>query len=324
MTPACLTTHLLPDPVADPSPVRLPARCRPIACPTTCPLPTHHLPEYPPVADPSPVRLPACCQPIACPTTRLLPTHRLSDYPPVADPPPNELANMYPADTEAFHRAISHQQAQLGQHDQALQEITSSLPVPVPSPPVSFREPFIPAPEPYGGDLGQCRSFLLQCSLVFELQPQTYATDKARIAYLIGSLRGEALTWATAVWERGSAACSDYSMFTEEMRRVFDHPNESTKDELQSIFAKMDNFAVLGLLGEGSFGTVMKCRNNTNGQLFAVKKFFPLNRQQMNKAIDTEFRLLSGLQHDNLIKVLSTFIEKGLLHCVGAHGPQQP
>ena len=59
---------------------------------------------------------------------------------------------------------------------------------------------------------------------MFELQPQTYPTDKARIAYLIGALRGEALTWATAVWERGSAACSDYSVFTEEMRRVFDHP----------------------------------------------------------------------------------------------------
>ena len=36
-------------------------------------------------------------------------------------------------------------------------------------------------------------------------------------------MRGEALAWATAVWERGSAARSDYSAFTEEMRRVFDH-----------------------------------------------------------------------------------------------------
>ena len=148
---------------------------------------------------------------------------------------------MDPADTEAIRRAISHQQAQLGQHDQALQEITSSLrklsltiasrlpvtpvpPVPVPSHLAPSREPCIPAPERYAGDLGQCRSFLLQFSLVFELQPQTDPTDKARIAYLIGALRGEALTWAAAVWEHGSAACSDYSVFTKEMQRVFDHP----------------------------------------------------------------------------------------------------
>ena len=148
---------------------------------------------------------------------------------------------MDPADTEDVRWAISHQQAQLGQHDQALQEITSSLrelsltitsrlPVtpeptaPIPSHSASPREPFIPAPERYDGDLGLCRSFLLQCSLVFELQPQTFPTDKAWIAYLISALRGEALARATAVWERGSAACFDYSAFTEEMRRVFDHP----------------------------------------------------------------------------------------------------
>ena len=54
-------------------------------------------------------------------------------------------------------------------------------------------------------------------------QPQTYPTEKARIAYLIGALQGEALAWATAVWEHGSAVCSEYSAFTKEMRRVFDH-----------------------------------------------------------------------------------------------------
>ena len=59
---------------------------------------------------------------------------------------------------------------------------------------------------------------------MLELQLQTYPTDKSRIAYLIGSLRGEALAWAVAVWEGGSAVCSDYSAFTEEMRKVFDHP----------------------------------------------------------------------------------------------------
>ena len=82
----------------------------------------------------------------------------------------------------------------------------------------------MPAPERYDGDLGLCRSFLLQCSLVFELQPQTYPTHKSRIAYLIGSMRGEALAWAAAVWERGSAVCADYFAFTNDMRKVFDHP----------------------------------------------------------------------------------------------------
>ena len=89
---------------------------------------------------------------------------------------------------------ISRQGALLGQHDQVIQEITSSLreltqavhsgssvpstsPAPPPSTSAFPREPFIPAPERYEGDLGSCRAFLLQCSLVFEMQPQTYPTE---------------------------------------------------------------------------------------------------------------------------------------------------
>ena len=136
---------------------------------------------------------------------------------------------------------IAHQGTLLGQHDQALQEISTALreltqavssrpsvapepAAPAPGPSASPREPTIPAPQRYGGDLGSCRSFLIQCSLVFEMQPLTYPTERSRIAYLIGSLSGEALAWAAAVWERGSAVCYDYSSFTDEMRKVFDHP----------------------------------------------------------------------------------------------------
>ena len=60
--------------------------------------------------------------------------------------------------------------------------------------------------------------------------------ERSRIAYLIGSLSGEALAWAAAVWERGSAVCYHYGSFTEEMRKVFDHPvrgKEASKRLLQ-------------------------------------------------------------------------------------------
>lgn len=35
----------------------------------------------------------------------------------------------------------------------------------------------------------------------------------------------------------------------------------------------MDKYQVLGLVGEGSYGVVTKCRNRENGQIVAVKKF---------------------------------------------------
>uniref|UniRef100_A0A672FGQ6 Uncharacterized protein n=1 Tax=Salarias fasciatus TaxID=181472 RepID=A0A672FGQ6_SALFA len=61
-------------------------------------------------------------------------------------------------------------------------------------------------------------------SLVFELQPLSYPSDRSRIAYLIGLLSGPARAWGTALWENQSPACRTYQAFTEEMKRNFDHP----------------------------------------------------------------------------------------------------
>lgn len=35
----------------------------------------------------------------------------------------------------------------------------------------------------------------------------------------------------------------------------------------------MEKYQVLGLVGEGSYGVVTKCRNKETGQIVAVKKF---------------------------------------------------
>lgn len=43
-------------------------------------------------------------------------------------------------------------------------------------------------PERYAGELGSCGRFLLQCLLVFDLQPNTYHTDPTRAAFVIGLL----------------------------------------------------------------------------------------------------------------------------------------
>lgn len=89
---------------------------------------------------------------------------------------------------------------------------------PPPTPAVLPREPFVPAPERYYGDMGTCGDFLTQCSLVFEQQPQTYTTERSRIAYLINSTSGSARSWASAVWESQGAVCHSYLAFTAKIR----------------------------------------------------------------------------------------------------------
>eukprot|EP00064_Thunnus_orientalis_P019010 superscaffoldBa00004583_g19120 len=61
-----------------------------------------------------------------------------------------------------------------------------NLPIPAPSPAPLSREPQIPSPEHYTGDLGTCRAFVMQCALVFEQQP----IEKSKISYIMGLLAG--------------------------------------------------------------------------------------------------------------------------------------
>ena len=83
-------------------------------------------------------------------------------------------------------------------------------------------EPRLPAPERYEGDPGSCRSFLSTCSLVFELQPSSFPTERSRIAYVITLLSGRACECGMAVWEANAPECQTFSLFAQAMRGVFD------------------------------------------------------------------------------------------------------
>ncbi|KAL0152924.1 hypothetical protein M9458_051753 [Cirrhinus mrigala] len=49
---------------------------------------------------------------------------------------------------------------------------------PVPSSPMA-------RPAPYSGRAEECNGFLLQCSLIFTMQPTLYPTDQSKIAFII-------------------------------------------------------------------------------------------------------------------------------------------
>lgn len=102
-----------------------------------------------------------------------------------------------------LHTLTDSHQAMLGQLGLLTQKLNSILPKPVQTPPGPqpsqpvlvvkstsspgplWGEACIPAANPYAGDLGRCRSFFIQCSLMFAHRPNTYATDKARVAYIV-------------------------------------------------------------------------------------------------------------------------------------------
>uniref|UniRef100_A0A3Q3ILE6 DUF4939 domain-containing protein n=1 Tax=Monopterus albus TaxID=43700 RepID=A0A3Q3ILE6_MONAL len=65
------------------------------------------------------------------------------------------------------------------------------------------RDPHIPEPDTFDGNVESCWGFLLQCRRVFDHQPRTYITDREKISYIINRLRRKALLWAEAADSQG-------------------------------------------------------------------------------------------------------------------------
>ncbi|XP_028459947.1 uncharacterized protein LOC114572484 [Perca flavescens] len=74
--------------------------------------------------------------------------------------------------------------------------------------------PHLARPERFSGDSGDCRAFLTQRELHFELQAATYPSDRAKVAFIISHLSGRAESWAAAEWSQRSAVCNSYTGFT--------------------------------------------------------------------------------------------------------------
>ncbi|XP_056299314.1 cyclin-dependent kinase-like 2 isoform X1 [Pseudoliparis swirei] len=70
----------------------------------------------------------------------------------------------------------------------------------------------------------------------------------------------------------------------------------------------MERYESLGLIGEGSYGTVLKCRHRDSGRLVAIKKFVDSDDDKAVKKIALrEIKLLRQLRHDNLVNLLEVW-----------------
>ena len=101
-------------------------------------------------------------------------------------------------------------------------------PANAPFPEEFAREPNIPTPKIYEGDLARCCGFVTQCELVFQHNPSRFYSDEAKIAFLVSLLSGRALDWAVASFNHDARFASHYSLFISEFRLVFDHPPDGS------------------------------------------------------------------------------------------------
>ncbi|MEE6523110.1 hypothetical protein FKM82_021845 [Ascaphus truei] len=82
----------------------------------------------------------------------------------------------------------------------------------------------IPTPKAYAGDPLACRGFLNQCEIQFEISPSLFPTGRTKVAYVYSLLTGDALAWASPIWELRAETTQDYQLFRQEFQQVFDIP----------------------------------------------------------------------------------------------------
>lgn len=92
-------------------------------------------------------------------------------------------------------------------------------------------------PNPFSGEAHECKGFLLQCELIFEMQHTRYPTDRSKIASVISLLTRKALRWAVSIWHQNGPFLNSYRTFSEYFQEVFGFPegDNSVCDELYNI-----------------------------------------------------------------------------------------
>ena len=64
----------------------------------------------------------------------------------------------------------------------------------------------------------------------------------------------------------------------------------------------MNKYDILGVVGEGAYGVVLKCRNKENGETVAIKKFKDSDEDEViKKTTLREVKILRMLKQPNIV-----------------------
>ncbi|XP_071480446.1 cyclin-dependent kinase-like 5, partial [Diadema antillarum] len=79
----------------------------------------------------------------------------------------------------------------------------------------------------------------------------------------------------------------------------------------------MNKYEVLGIVGEGAYGVVMKCRHKESRDVVAIKKFKDSeDNEDVRRTILRELKLLRQLKQENIVELKEAFRRRGKLYLV--------
>jgi len=75
-------------------------------------------------------------------------------------------------------------------------------------------------------------------------------------------------------------------------------------------------YEVIGMVGEGAYGIVYKCKNLETGKYVAIKKFKEVDDKLVKKTMKRELKMLQKINHPNVVEFQDAFKRKGNLFLV--------
>jgi len=86
-------------------------------------------------------------------------------------------------------------------------------------------------------------------------------------------------------------------------------------NELEDMGSKVDDFEILQVLGEGSFGYIAKVKSRLNHKIYAMKKIdiSKIKEDKVIKLMENETKILADLDNPMVVKYYKTFNEDGAL-----------
>ncbi|XP_032995991.1 cyclin-dependent kinase-like 3 isoform X3 [Lacerta agilis] len=93
-------------------------------------------------------------------------------------------------------------------------------------------------------------------------------------------------------------------------------PRRNQHGELPRADLSMEMYEILGKVGEGSYGTVMKCKHKETGHIVAIKIFYEKPEKSVNKIAMREIKFLKQFRHENLVNLIDVIKQKKKINLV--------
>ena len=112
--------------------------------------------------------------------------------------------------------------------------------------PNTLRDPKMAPPEPFSGKISEFKNFMVQCTLIFSVCPNTYCTDERRVLFVISRLKDEPLTWANEIaMDPAHPLRHNYERFKQQLTNIYGDRAFKAKSEDQLLSLRQTSSAAL-------------------------------------------------------------------------------